>query len=264
VALGRLDRPEEAEAAYRRAIALHPEEWAGYSWLGAHYARLARYEDALAMFARVVALDSLNARGWRNLGVAYGYLDRPREARDAFRRSLLLRPDATAFSNLASLLYYERRFPEAATNYARALELRPEDFRLWGNSADCARHLPGQAARADSFYREAIRLAERALEVDPSDALVHGFLAEYRARVGDRAASRSELARSLAAAPGDPEIAFVAAIVEEALGERERAVRHAQDALDRGYSPVELRSNPDLAGLRGDPRLAKFMPRAGG
>ena len=60
-----------AEATYKKAVALRPEYWGVYSWLGAFYSDQNRYSDAAAAFLKVTQLAPENYLGYSNLGAAY-------------------------------------------------------------------------------------------------------------------------------------------------------------------------------------------------
>ena len=62
---------KNAEAEYKRAIALQPNFWGGYNKLGAFYYGQGRYADAIPQFQKVVQLVPDNQRGYNNLGGMY-------------------------------------------------------------------------------------------------------------------------------------------------------------------------------------------------
>jgi tetratricopeptide (TPR) repeat protein len=258
-----LGRADEAERAYREAIAQHPEYWGGYSWFGVFYISAARYPEALAMFHRVTELAPDNARGWRNMGVALGFLGRPQESIAALRRAIALRPDYIAYNNLAAQQYYAGQFVEAVANYRRALELNDKDYRVWGNLADCQRHLAGGNAEATRLYLEAIDRAERALETNPRDATAMACLAEYHAHLGHRAEATRRLTSALQIRPDDPELNFYGVIVCEQLGDRAGALAYLRRSVEQGYSLDELERNPDLAAFRTDPNVKQALAKRG-
>jgi len=256
-----LGRDGEAETAYREAIARYPDYWGGYSWLGWFYVRTARYPEALATFRRVTQLAPDNPRGWRNMGGALTYLDRPREAMDALQRALAIRPDYLAYNNLGALQYYAGLVPQAADSYRRALAMNDKDFRVWGNLADCHRHLPGGSAEATRLYHEAIARAERVLEIDPQSATAMACLAEYNAHLGNRVEAERRLASALRIRPNDPELNFYGVVVYESLGNRAGALERFRRSLEEGYSLVEFERNPDLAAFREDPDVKQALAK---
>ena len=50
-----MEKIEEAEATYRRAIEMKPDYWGGYDNLGLFYYTQGRYEDATAQFQKTEA-----------------------------------------------------------------------------------------------------------------------------------------------------------------------------------------------------------------
>jgi len=64
----RLDKPADAEQAFKQAIALRPGYWATYNWLGLFYMDHARYEEAVGQFSQVVSLAPDSFTGYYNLG----------------------------------------------------------------------------------------------------------------------------------------------------------------------------------------------------
>jgi len=54
----------------------------------------------------------------------------------------------------------------------------------------------------------------------------------------------------------------LAGSVFEALGDRERALTELGAALAAGYPRWEIERDPDLAGLRADPRYTQLNPKA--
>src|SRR4029077_15480060 len=93
-----------------------------------------------------------------------------------------------AYTNLAVLYYFESRYAEAVRTYELALDL-PEgriNAVVWGNLADAYRWTPGLEAKAPEAYRQAIRLAEEQLTLNPKNAIATIGLAVYWAKLGDR------------------------------------------------------------------------------
>lgn len=100
----RLDRPDAAVEAYRRAVALRPadREFArglaeGLAHLG-YRRQLAGQPDAAAgLFKEALAIDGKEPRWWFNLGVAEESLGRAGPAAEAFRRAAELAPNDPQF-----------------------------------------------------------------------------------------------------------------------------------------------------------------------
>ena len=148
----------EAEAAYRRALAIVPESPdaliglaaaladGGNAGRGGAHAR-ARDRGAAALrgvahgvrqlpvpagarargdraYQRATSLEPDNPGAFNNLGGAYLYVGDFDQAAEAFSRSLAIEPRRASYSNTGTGLYYRGRFGEAAEMFRKAIEAR--------------------------------------------------------------------------------------------------------------------------------------------
>ncbi len=254
-ALERAGRLDEAEQALIRSVELRPGYWLGHNALGVFYFRHARYGEAEAQFRKVVEISPENARGYNNLGGVLLQQGRSDEALAMFERAATLSPQAPTWSNVATLHFRAGRFAEAARGYERAVALDPNDYLLWGNLGAARHWAPGSEAAARDAFAKASELAEKVRAVDPTDATVLADIASYRAMLGDRGGA-SALQRGLETrAWEDAELAFRVGLTWEDLGERDRALRLINRAIELGFAEEEVRTAPALARLREDPRF---------
>jgi len=251
-------RIADAEATFRRTVELRPDSWAACKELGSFYNRQGRLQEALPWIQRVVALTPDNYAGYSSLGGLYLRLGRHQEAASALQKSLALRPTAVAYMNLGTIHYFEGRFQEASEAYRKAVQLTPSDERPWGALADALQRLPQRSDEMAGAYRQAIHLAERQADVNPHDAELRSRIAMYHAYAGDRDAADAELGHALQLGPTDGTVLFRAALVNEELGRRERALEAIKQALHAGYSREEIGKAPALEALRRDPRYARI------
>jgi len=86
-------RPAEAEAEYRRAIALDPDYASAFHNLGNTLVSLGRFEAAIATFRRVVELEPGHPQAHKALGHAYRETGALEPAISAFSRHLSVAPD---------------------------------------------------------------------------------------------------------------------------------------------------------------------------
>ncbi|MEW6337106.1 MAG: protein kinase [Acidobacteriota bacterium] len=248
-------RLEEAERALIRSVELRPGYWLGHNALGVFYFRHAKYGEAEAQFRKVVEISPENARGYNNLGGVLLQQGRPAEALPMFERSAALSPQAVTWSNVATLRFRAGRFGEAAQCYERAVALEPGDYLLWGNLGAARRWVPGAGDSAREAFERALELAERVRAVNPADATVLADVASYRAMLGDRDGAAA-LQRGLESrAWDDADLAFRVGLTWEDLGDRVRALRMVNRAIELGLAEEEVRTAPGLARLREDPRF---------
>ncbi|HEY3928786.1 MAG TPA: aspartyl protease family protein [Candidatus Koribacter sp.] len=103
------------------------------------------------------------------------------DARHAADAALKLLPDsAPVLAANADVLYREGDLAGANTDYEKSIELNPELARGWYGIA--------RIAQIDSRYRTAIRVIERAHELDPDDPEIYEFWAFHLPRIDRRRA----------------------------------------------------------------------------
>ncbi len=255
----RLGKPVEAERTFRQAITVRPHYWASYSWLGAFYYHQARYAEAAEMFSQVVALAPDSFRGYYNLGAVYVFLGRYNDAVTTLERSVALRPTATAYSNLGTTYFAQRRFPEAARTYEEALKLDERNYTVWWNLGDAYYWMPEKRAQAAAPYQKAIALASKKLEVNPRDADALGVRALCHAMLQEKKLAMADLAAALKTAPNDAELNYQAALVHNQLGNGQEALDSLEKALAAGYAPSRVRDTPNFDKLQSNPRFLALL-----
>ncbi len=126
-ALAEQGRAAEAEAVYRRALALHPRLAEAHNNLGNVLRALGRAADAVSAYRQALACGLDHPLVHYNLASALKAVGEAESAERSFRRALAMRPDyAEAFNNLANLLREQDRLTESADAYRWALALRPD------------------------------------------------------------------------------------------------------------------------------------------
>lgn len=254
-AYDRLNDPKNAEATYQKAISLRPNYWAEYNRLGGYYATKARYADAVRMFQQVVALVPDSYRGYSNLGGMYFYQGKVPEAIQALEKSMSLKPNYLAASNLGTVYSFSEDYANAAKAFEAALKLNDSEYVVWGNLGFALR-LVNDSAGARKAFLHAIDLAELKRKLNPRDAKTLVNLGMYYGNVGQKSESQPLLEQALVLAPDNPTIMFKAALVYESeLGMRDVALSWLEKAVERGYSWKEIDKASSLKELRSDPRF---------
>ena len=261
-AYGKLNKPAEAEATYRKAIALRPQYWAGYSWLGVFYWQQGRYDDAAKAFQEVVSLGPDNYRGYSDLGAMYVLQGRFPDAIAVLEKSVTLRPNAGAYNNLGNAHFSMRKFDEAAHDFEESSKLEKNNWLTWGNLGDAYYWAPGKRSQAGNAYREAIRLADEKLGVDPRDARTWALRATYEAMTDNKPEALASLQKALSLEPARAGVQFRAALVYNHFGDVDRTLQSLQKARASGLSPSLISETPDFDHLHADPRFQAILPGA--
>jgi len=191
---------------------------------GAELVKQGRLPEAIAEFQRAVELDPNYVAAQRNLGYAYDRQGKVEEAVTAYRKAIELEPgDAVTRNNLGVL--YDKK----------------------------------------GMYTEAVGEFEKALQIDPANSTVKKNLENARnnmAIIQERVERIAQARKDVDARPNDPRAAYNLARVYASFDDRDRAFEWLAKALALGFDDLGfVKTDPVLAGLRGDPRFAKLMER---
>jgi adenylate cyclase len=240
---------KEAERTLQRAIAAQPRYAKSHMEYGSLLLRQGRARDAIAPYQRVAELEPESAIVFNNLGVAYLNSGDFAKAAESFARSLAIEPRRASYSNTGVGYYYQGRFDDAARMFRKATELAPADHRPWGNLADSLL-FSGRPADASDAYARAFALVEGELAVNPKMAINQAQAAYYSSRLrrGDRA--RQCIENALAEGDNDNEVHYYVGLAELGLGNVAEAAMHLRRARELGYPAVFLDSDPELRKLR--------------
>jgi len=255
----RLGHTEDAERLFKQAINVRPGYWATYNWLGLFYMGHARYEEAAAQFSQAVSLAPDSFTGYSNLGAVRILQGKYGDAIPVLQKSLSIRPTADAVSNLGTAHFQMRDYAQSAADFEQAVKLDPKKYVVWGNLGDAYYWAPGRRADAAAAYATAISLAQENLRLNPKDAALLGYLAEFHAMRGERKPALDKLRASLRLQPSSPDLLLNAGIVYQQLGETARALDLLEKAVALGVSPETLRDTPNFDALGNNPRFQALI-----
>jgi serine/threonine-protein kinase len=245
---------EAGLASIKRALQLRPQYWGHHFDLGAALYSAGRYREAIPAFQRVVDLQPDHAWGYQMLGTSYHALGDTTNAKRYYETAVRL-GNAKAHSNLGILLYDEGQYEEAVAHLQQAAELEPLSPGKHHNLGDVLARL-GRKGSAALEYRRADDLCRRQLDVSPRDATTMATLAMLEGKLGHAAEAERYIVRATEIEPRNPDVLYAAAVVHALGNRREKAIGALQHAIEAGYSGVRAGRDPDLAGLRADPRYA--------
>ncbi len=250
---------DQAVAAYEEAVRTAPQDRAAHDQLGMLHYRAARYEQAEAQILKSLELAPDRAPGYRDLSAIYYMQGRLPEAAESLQKALTIRPEHSLYSNLGTVLFAQGLYPPAAKAFEEALEHGGGQFYLyWANLADAYRQMAGHETQARESYARAIELLRGELEKDPGNTYFRSRRALYQAKRGAREAALAELEEVGRTAGLPTDDLYRIAVAYEICDEREKALAALAEALAEGYSPQEVRSDPELFELRSDPRYQRL------
>ncbi len=251
-------RINEAEGFYRRAVSLRPGYPPAYHNLAYFYDLHGRLDEALFQYEKQAAAAPGDFNCLTNMGNAYLLKGDKFRAACMFERSIAIRPNVAAQSNLATLKFYDGDYRKALSLFEE-VTAKSSDCQYWGNLADTYRQLPETRDKAEAAYRKAIAFAEQALVAAPDDPILLSVLALYSAHVGEKKKAMQATARARAIAPADLEVIRMAILVLEAVSERDLALDALREYRERLGGIAEIEKEPDLAALRSAPEYAEIV-----
>jgi tetratricopeptide (TPR) repeat protein len=256
----------EAERSYRQAVEARPWDWQSHHLLAIFYFNHQREAEAEPAFRRAIALAPRNHILYRNLGATLSRLCLNDQAETMLRAAIAIYPGPVAYSNLGSLLIFQRKYPEAldAMEKAKSYASReaPMRYRSWGNLGDAYWYAKAGPDKAVEAWKQAIQLAEQRLRGTAADAVTLSEMAKYHARLGNRQRAEELISRALKYDPNNALVRFQVSRTYALLKDNARALAELEKAAP-GYSNCEIRAAPELEELRAGPRFEEILKRAG-
>lgn len=254
---------EFAAAMFERAIAIDPSYALAHAGLADGSAMLAMYyppgdaelerADAASLRALEYAPDLAEAHEAR--GFFLWIAKRPDEAVVEFETAIRLDPkqfEARYF--YARLCFQKGETEKAARLFEEAASVR-EDYQARFFAAQSYTAL-GRAAEAEAAYRRAYAVAEDHLALNPDDPRAATMGAVALCRTGQPEKGLLWAEQAVAVDPEDAGVRYNVACLYALEGKADEAITNLEEAFRHGFGNREwIAHDPDLDGLRGDPRF---------
>lgn len=227
--------------------------------LGRILAHRKLYEPAVLEFQAVTMLEPKNAVGWYELGRTRNDGKSPGAAEAALRTAVTLAPrESRYWQELGHSLAYRSRFSEAATAFARAVQLDPSDR----SAAVCLARTRTLQARTPEEYRKARGELARFAPGGGDNGFFSLQLGVLDLQFGDLRRAAEELERAAALDPNSGEALYSLAMVKTRLGAGKEAaavMARFRQVADLESRATELRKR--LAVYPKDPVLNMDLGR---
>jgi tetratricopeptide (TPR) repeat protein len=247
-------RPAEALELMRAAVSLQP------SWPNLLSLSIAEYDQSHLDDARRHAEELLdrspgNVDGLKMLA-QIELLRNPERAVALLREAAKSDPGAASLTNLGVNLMLLRRYGEAEESLRKALALQPENPDPALNLADCLTLL-GRTAEARRLYAS---IAE-AIHPTTRDWHLSSVRAQALAHLGKTDQALEAIQQALRLSPDNGLVAYEAAVVYMAIGDRGSALFHARRAAAQNVDPNWF-ALPFFDPLRSDPGFQRLTTRS--
>ncbi len=251
-----------AMAELQTAIRIQPDSWRSYMQLGSVSYSAGRLPEAIEAYRRASEIQPNDPGPWSGLGAMYQVQGDLSQAIGNYEHAVRLGANATTYSNLGLLYYSAGRFSDALEAWRQAAGINPNSMLYRRNMGDAFRRLRKPESAANE-YREAVRLGEQALKVNPRDADTIAHVAVCEAKLG-RAAAVGHIAEARTLAPESRLVLQRSAEVHALLGQTTEAMKDLTAAMDRGYTRPMAAANDEFESLRKLPAFqALVAPRSG-
>jgi len=252
-------RTADALDEYRQASVLDPDDWRWPMSLGVAEFRQGNIDEAIRQWQLGAQKAPENAMAYYDLSIAHRQLGRIEEARQEMGKAIDLDPTAQKYAALGSLLLLQGKYDEAAEMEKKAIDLNPKSYDAYGDLGTA--YLWSEKHHDDAIraYRKAIELEQAERAERPHDSGLLAILADNYADVGDAGKSGTYARQALGLDADDPFVNYKTGEAFETLGRRDDAIPLIAKAVVNGYNAFEFEHNPQLAGLRGDPKFASAL-----
>ncbi len=270
--LPRMTQPDllKSAAMFERAIQLDAGYAPAYAGLATVHATLhewfgARAEDlAKAESASLRALEL--APGLAETHAARGFVftlsRRYESASQAFEQAIRINPNLfDAYYYFARAAFANGHLELSADLFGRAAQVRVEDFQSVALQAQSLQWL-GRQEEATVVNREAVRRAERLIDLNPCDIRTLSLGSGALDMDGQHARALEWSQRALDLNPDDMSAIMNAVCLHARRGNKERALDLLERAVAQGWGHRDwIENDKDYDSLRDDPRFKRLMSR---
>jgi adenylate cyclase len=150
---------------------------------------------------------------------------------------------------------------QAGTLFQKASRLNPADYQSLMSLGNCLQ-ATNHPEEARQVFADALRVAERNLELYPDDVRALYLGAGALSQVGDRERSLEWASRALAIDSEESTILYNVACTYALLGEKEKALDCLEKAVRNGFGHKEwIENDPDFTILRDHPGYQALLKR---
>ena len=217
-------------------------------------------ERALSLNSNIAEAYCVRARSSHEMGE----LDK---ADEALTKALKLGPDSWEVNREAARIYYfQRRLNDAVRHYEKAVELDENDYHSWGMLAS-AYEAMGNREGLLHAAKMVVTRSERVIAQDPTNSAALGIGASGLAILGERDRFDEWVERALLLSPDNQIMRYnFACAIAVYWKDKNRALDLLEPVFK--WQPSNMLRNivtdPDLDGLRCEPRFQKMLETAKG
>lgn len=243
---------QQAEYAFAKARDMQ-KNWFNLNALATFYYRTGQLIKAIESFKELSLLSPENDQILQTLGAVQFAQADVAGALDTFKKALKMAPNGNNYSNVATALFYQKKYSESVAFFEQAVALNPKQLLFWANLADGYRWA-GQQEKSVHSYQQAINLIQQRLKTSPESLRLQSRLALYQAKSANCHSAVNFLNSGIAYP--DNSVVIMAAQIAEICQQRAKAIDLIKKAMSAGYSTHSIQEEPEFEVLlRQEPDL---------
>ncbi|CCQ11844.1 TPR repeat [Pseudoalteromonas luteoviolacea B = ATCC 29581] len=254
-AYANLHQVDHAKAVFEQTLLLAPHDVTVKLNLGLFYKEQGEYKKAIEVFRHILEIVPNHKFAVQNMANCYFWLGEIDKAITYTQQAIQINPTANSYSALGAMLFSKLEYKRAADAFEHAIALNDQSYINWGNLGDAYRF--AQISQSEQAYREAIKLAEHALAINPNNGLTVSAIAYYLACIGDRERA-IHYARKITPEHSGAYHYYVATAYAT-IDYAPEAIEHLTIAVDKNFPREEILTTPILANLRKEPEFQTFL-----
>ncbi len=178
---------------YNKAISLNPNDAKSYGDRATYYYNRNEYSKSMNDAIKAVELNPYNPIGYISKAMLFDKMDKPDKALMNFNKAIELEENSTLYY-IRGLFYYMRGdYENAMPDYDKAISLDPNNYMAISNKAILL--------LKKHKYADALKLANRGLEINQNDADFYAIKAAAFYHLNNIPMARENLLKALKIAP---------------------------------------------------------------
>jgi serine/threonine protein kinase/Tfp pilus assembly protein PilF len=243
-----LDLLDESEKILLQAYELMPNNNAVLTDLGILHFGSGGYDRAIEFFELLAEQTPNNYMAQLNISACHYLNGNINEAILSAQKSIVIQPNYIAYSNIGTSYFHLKKYDKAVIAFEQMIGLNDSDYINWGNLADAYRFANND--KYLSAFKQAILLAEQALELNSSNKYTIASLAYYYANLSNIEKSITYAKKITEKDSGENQF-FIAATYAR-LNIKPTAIKYLALAINNSYSIAEIATSPLLDGLKSE------------
>jgi serine/threonine-protein kinase len=250
-----LGKVTQAERVLMEAYSLLPNNNAILVELGLFYYSNGDYQQAIDYFDLLAQQAPNNYIAFLNISACYYLLGHFEMSVLAAEKSIVIQSSAEAYANIGTAYFILQKYDDAIDAFESVIALNDSNYINWGNLADAYRF--ANNSKYIETYSQAIRLAEKAHELNSNNKYVIALLAYYYANIGNLEKTIFYAEQISKSDFGENQFFIAAAYAR--LNMKQEALEYIEYSIINNYSIAEIIKSPLLESLRDELKFQRLV-----